>query len=156
MNTSVVSQKDRTVLWSVILSIALHVVLLVPGVKNLVPTDLFKVAEQPVFVEPLEFDLVSPPEQPIPTDQKSRYLSTVSSAASDLDPRDDGSALPKSEGVSPFPDTPSPAEGAEGGGKSELPPLPEEVGDLGEAVGLLLTGPLAQAGQGWLIVRLKG
>ena len=133
MVATAIGHKDRTVLWSIVISVLLHVVLLTPGIRNLFPDDPFKLEEQPVFVEPLEFELVSPPATPTPTDRVSRYASTVTSGASDQDDQDDDSALPKSEGVIPIPDTPSQAEGAEGGGESELPPLPEEVSDLGEA-----------------------
>ncbi len=133
MVATAIVHKDRTVLWSIVISVLLHVVLLTPGIRNLFPDDPFKFEEQPVFVEPLEFELVSPPAAPTPTDRVSRYVSTVTSGASDQDDQDDDSALPKSEGVIPIPDTPSQAEGAEGGGERELPPLPEEVSDLGEA-----------------------
>ncbi|UCG50551.1 MAG: energy transducer TonB [Candidatus Latescibacterota bacterium] len=125
--------KDRTIFGSVVISIVLHLVILTPGLRNLVPDDLFSLEEREIELPPLEFELVSPPERPTPTDRLSRYLSTVSSAASDDSPENDESALPKREGVVPIPDTPSRQEGAEGGGESELPPLPEEVTDLGEA-----------------------
>ena len=133
MVLSLVSNKDRTILWSVIASVVIHVALLAPVVRNLVPEDLFEIREQTIVLEPLEFELVSPPETPTPTERLSRYLSTMSSAASDLDRANDDSALPKSEGVVPIPDTPSSREGAEGGGAGELPPLPQEMSDLGEA-----------------------
>jgi hypothetical protein len=134
MLASLVSHRDRTILWSVIASALLHLVLLVPGVREIGPSDLFEVKKLPVVLEPMEFELVSPPERPTPTNRVSRYLSTVSSAASDDSRENDDSALPKSDGTSPFPDTPSARAGAEGGGQGELPPLPEEMGDLGEAL----------------------
>jgi hypothetical protein len=133
MLASLFSNRDRAILWSVVASILLHLALLVPGVRGLVSTDAFEVEEVPVVLPPMEFELVSPPERATPTSRLSKYLSTVSSAASDQSGENDNSALPKSEGKSPFPDTPSASEGAEGGGQGELPPLPEEMGDLGEA-----------------------
>jgi hypothetical protein len=133
MISALTSNKDRTIVWSVLASVLLHAALLIPAVKNLVPEDLLEIREQPVVLEPIEFELVSPPERPTPTERLSRYLSTVSSAASDVDRANDDSALPKSEGVIPIPDTPSQREGAEGGGAGELPPLPQEMSDLGEA-----------------------
>jgi outer membrane biosynthesis protein TonB len=128
-----ISHRDRTIAWCVAASVLLHLTLLVPGVKNLVKTDVFEVKDTPVPLPPMEFELVSPPETPTPTNRLSKYLSTVSSAASDRSRKNDDSALPKSEGPSPFPDTPSARAGAEGGGQGEVPPLPEEMGDLGEA-----------------------
>lgn len=133
MGTSLATNKDRTIFWSVCASIVLHAALLVPAMKNLVPDDLLEVREETIVLEPMEFELVSPPERPTPTERLSRYLSTVSSAASDLDRSNDDSSLPRSEGVIPIPDTPSRREGAEGGGAGELPPLPKEMSDLGEA-----------------------
>jgi hypothetical protein len=133
MLASLSSHRDRTILWSVFASILLHLVLLVPGVRDAIPKDLFETKEVPVVLPPMEFELVNPPQNPTPSDRLSKYLSTVSSAASDQSKENDDSALPKSDGRSPFPDTPSRSEGAEGGGRGELPPLPEEMGDLGEA-----------------------
>jgi len=134
MLASLSSHRDRTILWSIVASILLHLVLLVPGVRDAVPKDLFDTKEVPVVLPPMEFELVSPPENPSPSNRLSKYLSTVTSAASDQSRENDDSALPKSDGTSPFPDTPSAREGAEGGGQGELPPLPEEMGDLGEAL----------------------
>ena len=133
MLASLSSHRDRTILWSVVASVVLHLVLLVPGVRDAIPKDLFETKEVAVVLPPMEFELVNPPQNPTPSDRLSKYLSTVSSAASDQSGENDDSALPKSEGRSPFPDTPSQQEGAEGGGRGELPPLPEEMGDLGEA-----------------------
>ncbi|MBP2681390.1 MAG: rane protein, partial [Candidatus Krumholzibacteriota bacterium] len=133
MLASLLSNRDRAIFWSVVASILLHLVLLVPAVRDAVPKDLFETKEVPVVLAPMEFELVNPPQNPTPSDRLSKYLSTVSSAASDDSPKDDGSALPKSDGTSPFPETPSQREGAEGGGQGELPPLPEDMGDLGEA-----------------------
>jgi outer membrane biosynthesis protein TonB len=126
-------QRDPTIFWAVVVSIMIHAVALIPGLKDMFPSDFLEFEEPPVVVEPIEFELVSPPNTPTPTERASRYLSTVSSEASDNDDRNDDSALPRSAGVVPIPDTPSPQPGEEGGGESELPPLPEEVTDLGEA-----------------------
>jgi outer membrane biosynthesis protein TonB len=125
--------RDRTIYWMVVLSTLLHVVVLAPFIRDILPSDLFTVKVEPVVLPPLEFELVSPPERPTPSDNLSRYLSTVSSRASDNVDIDEESDLPHSEGVIPIPDTPSETDGAEGGGASELPPLPEEQADLGEA-----------------------
>ncbi|MEJ2721786.1 MAG: hypothetical protein P8181_11710, partial [bacterium] len=133
MSTAVLAQKDRAIFWCIVVSVLLHGVFLLPAVRNLIPDDLFKIEEQEIEVPPIEFELVSPPEQPTPTTTSSRYLSTVSSAASDDSPENDDSALPKQEGTIPIPDTPSEQMGAEGGGTSDVPPMPEEVTDLGEA-----------------------
>jgi len=125
--------RDRTIYWAVIISAILHALLLAPWVKRILPKDLFTPQVQEVVVEDLEFLLVSPPEQQKPSDNASRYLSTVSSRASDDVDLAEESDLPHSEGVIPIPDTPSQADGAEGGGEQELPPLPEQETDLGEA-----------------------
>jgi outer membrane biosynthesis protein TonB len=133
VSVAVLAQKDRTIFWSVVVSIIVHAVVLIPAIRNIVPEDLFKLDEMVIEAPPIEFELVSPPEQPIPTNQPSQYLSTVASAASDESPDNDDSALPRREGVIPLPDTPSEEAGAEGGGDTELPRLPEQVADLGEA-----------------------
>jgi outer membrane biosynthesis protein TonB len=125
--------RDRTIYWAVAISAILHAVALAPIIKKVLPKDLFTAQVQEVVVEDLEFVLVSPPERPTPSDNLSKYLSTVSSRASDDVELDEESDLPHSEGVIPIPDTPSEADGAEGGGEQELPPLPEEETDLGEA-----------------------
>ena len=57
--------------------------MLAPWVKRVLPKDLFTPQVQEVVVEDMEFLLVSPPEQPTPSDNVSRYLSTTSSLASD-------------------------------------------------------------------------
>lgn len=146
MLSAVASHKDRTVLWSIIASVLLHLVLVVPGVRSVVPQGLFEIKQEPKALEPLEFELVSPPENPIPTDQTSRYGSTVSSAASGLESKTGDPTLPKSDGLSPIPNTPSGrqgmeepkraegAEGPEGVRGSAIPALPEEGADLGEAI----------------------
>jgi outer membrane biosynthesis protein TonB len=128
-------RKDRTIYWTVVASAFLHALVLTPFIRKILPRDFGAVEAkvQPVVVEPLEFELVSPPEDPTPSNNLSRYLSSVSSRASDDVDLDQKSDLPHSEGVIPIPDTPSRSDGAEGGGKQELPPLPEEEADLGEA-----------------------
>lgn len=131
--THSIHPKDRTLLWGLVVSVLIHAVLLLPQVKELLLKNMSLDLPEEVYIEPLEFELVSPPQRPIPTDRASRYLSTVSSAASDVVDTKDKGDLPHGEGVVPFPDTPSQQEGAEGGGDSEVPPLPEEVADLGEA-----------------------
>jgi outer membrane biosynthesis protein TonB len=133
MVSAAVIDKDRTIYWSVVVSALLHVVVLAPFIRDLVPSDFFTVKVDPVVTEPLEFELVSPPERPTPSNNVSRYLSTVSSKASDNVDAEEETDLPHSEGVIPIPDTPSQTDGAEGGGERELPPLPEEDVDLGEA-----------------------
>ncbi|HEX5132758.1 MAG TPA: energy transducer TonB [Candidatus Krumholzibacteria bacterium] len=127
------THRDRTILWGIAASILLHALLLVPGVRHAFETLDIEIPKEPV-VEPLEFTLVSPPETPTPTDAQSRFLSTVSSAASDQEMRDSASDMPHSEGKIPIPDNPSPTPGEEGGGKSELPPLPVENDGLSEAL----------------------
>jgi outer membrane biosynthesis protein TonB len=117
--------------WGIVLSIALHGLLFVPGLKEYVKEWEFEIPDE-IPAVPIEFTLVSPPENPIPTDDASQYLSTVSSRASDVVDTEERTNLPHGEGEVPFPDTPSQADGAEGGGDSEVPPLPEETTDLGE------------------------
>jgi len=120
-------------MWALAVSILIHAVVLLPQVKDMLLKNLNLDLPEEVYVEPLEFELVSPPDRPIPTDQASRYLSTVSSAASDMVDTKDKTDLPHGEGLVPFPDQASVRDGAEGGGDSELPPMPEETTDLGEA-----------------------
>ena len=124
--------RDKTILWGLVLSLMLHGLLFLPGVRDLVSSINIEIPDE-IVVSPIEFMLVSPPENPTPSDNLSKYLSTVSSKASDVVDTDEKTDLPHGEGIVPFPDTPSRADGAEGGGQSELPPLPEEVTDLGDA-----------------------
>lgn len=125
-------QHDRTILWAVVVSLVLHSVLFIPGLKDIFkPLDI-ELKDEPVAV-PLEFTLVSPPDNPTPTDKVSKYLSSVSSAASDVVKTDKTTDEPHGEGVVPIPDTPGQKGGSEGGGSSALPPLPEETTDLGDA-----------------------
>ena len=125
-------EHDRTIVWGVVLSLALHVVFFMPGIQDFFKSLDIEFEPEPVPV-PIEFTLVSPPENPTPNDEISKYLSTVSSKASDVVDTDKKTDLPHGEGKIPIPDTPARAEGAEGGGQSELPPLPQETTDLGEA-----------------------
>ena len=131
------SQRDRTLVWGVVASIVLHAVLFVPGVRDVFKDAVDIEIDRPLPpAVPMEFTLVSPPENPTPspTDQQSRFASTVNAQASDSDPRDTGADAPHSEGRLPLPDTPGQPGGADGGGKSELPPLPQEQEGLSEAL----------------------
>lgn len=132
LSTHLQSSRDKTILWGFVLSLAIHGLMFIPGVKDYFETLDISLPEQ-VTVVPMEFTLVSPPEQPTPSSNLSRYLSTVSSKASDVVDTEEKTDLPHGEGVVPIPDTPARADGAEGGGESEVPPLPEEVTDLGDA-----------------------
>lgn len=125
--------RERTMLWwGIAVSILLHSLLFIPGIQNLFEDWDIEIPNEPVVI-PMEFTLVSPPEKPIPSDNVSRYLSTVSSAASDVVEAEEQTDVPHGEGEVPIPDTPSSREGAEGGGPGDVPPLPEETTDLGEA-----------------------
>jgi len=124
--------RDRALTWGIALSVLVHCLLFVPGLNDVFKDLDIKLPEE-VVVEPIEFELVSPPENPQPSDRPSRFLSTVSSRASDVVESRDRTELPHGEGVVPFPDHPSQTSGAEGGGQSEIPPLPQETSDLGEA-----------------------
>ena len=126
--------KDKTFWIALVASIAIHVIVLIPFSKGLIPQEWFEAQEQPAYVEPLEFELVSPPAEPTPTEDQSRYLSTVNSAASDNVDTPEESDLPHSEGKIPIVDNPSPAEGAEARGQSDVPPLPEQSQSLSEAL----------------------
>jgi outer membrane biosynthesis protein TonB len=123
-------EKERTLLWAIVLSVLLHGVLFIPGVRDMFEDWDFDIPDE-VEVVPMEFTLVSPPEHPTPSSNVSKYLSTVSSAASDVVETEHKTDVPHGEGEVPIPDHASDAEGAEGGGKSEVPPLPEETTDLG-------------------------
>ncbi len=129
---NVMPPRDRTMMWALLISLVVHAAVMLPYAKELMEKLNFEPAE---VVEPvsIEFQLVSPPEQVIPTNQVSQFGSTVNSAAADSDPRNDDSAIPKASGASPFLDNPSPHDGALGQGKSDLPPIPDEVSDLGQA-----------------------
>lgn len=125
--------RDRTFYWAVVISILLHVIVLVPFLKDMIPEEFFEAQVTPAAAEPIEFVFVNPPSNPSPRPQDSRFLSTQDALAQDRTQNDDVNDVPESEGLSPFPENPSPTDGSEGGGENELPPLPEEVADLGEA-----------------------
>jgi outer membrane biosynthesis protein TonB len=127
------NKRDRTIVWGITVSVLIHALVMLPQVKDLFPGELELSVPEEVIIEPLEFELVSPPPNPTPTSQPSRYLSTVSSAARDRMDSEEDTDTPRGEGIVPFPDQPSTQDGAEGGGESEVPPLPEETSDLGEA-----------------------
>jgi len=130
--------RDRTLLWGLVASVALHAILFVPAVRDVFSDVVAGAIDQRIepepMVPPMEFTLVSPPDNPTPTEEESGFRSTVSSAASDQDPRDTGANAPHGEGRIPIPDTPGRSGGSDGGGKAELPPLPQEQGDLSEAL----------------------
>lgn len=127
--------RDRTILWGIAASLFVHALLLVPGVRDMFQSLNIDLKQPEPVVQPIEFTLVSPPQNPTPNDKTtSRFLSSVSAKASDNDARDTQSDMPHSEGKIPIPDTPSPTNGEVGGGKSELPPMPREQSDLSEAL----------------------
>ena len=127
-------RNDRTLFWGLVASVVLHAVLFVPGIRDVFKDTVNIRLDEPPAAPPMEFTLVSPPENPTPNDEEGRFRSTVSSQASDNDPRDTGADAPHSEGKLPIPDTPGQPGGADGGGKSELPPMPEEQEGLGDAL----------------------
>jgi outer membrane biosynthesis protein TonB len=89
-------ERDRTLAWAVIISILVHASLLGYGLykrEQALAVDLTRAREQQDM--PVEVSLVEPPQSPIPTERKSTNLSTVSSEASDLDPRDTQSDVPR-------------------------------------------------------------
>ena len=131
------SRRDRAFVWGVVASILLHAVLFVPGIRDVFEhavnlENLDQTAPPPDI--PLEFTLVSPPENPVPTDERSELGSTVSSQASDDNPLDTDSDAPHSEGRLPVPDTPGRTGGADGGGESDVPPMPEEQEGLSDVL----------------------
>lgn len=130
LTTGLQSPRERTLLWGIVLSVLLHGILFIPGVQDVFKELDLEIPDE-VPVVPMEFILVSPPENPTPSQNISKYLSTVSSRASDVVESEDQTDLPHGEGEVPIPDTPSPDEGAEGGGQSDIPPLPNETEDLG-------------------------
>jgi len=76
------SPRDRALLWGLVASLLLHAVLFVPGIRDAFQKLDIELKSEPV-IEPIEFTLVSPPENPTPPEHASRFLSTVSSRASD-------------------------------------------------------------------------
>jgi hypothetical protein len=119
-------------IWGIVLSVLIHGVLFLPGVQDMFKDWKLEIPDE-VAVVPMEFTLVSPPDNPTPSNEISPYLSTVNSQASDMSDAEQESDLPHSEGRIPIVDTPARERGAEGGGESELPPLPEKTTDLGDA-----------------------
>lgn len=88
-------ERDRTLAWAVIISVLIHASLLGFGLykrQRALEVDLTRAQE--LAQMPVEVALVEPPLRPIPTDKTSSNLSTVSSEASDLDPRDTKSDVP--------------------------------------------------------------
>jgi hypothetical protein len=124
--------RERTMIWGIVLSVLIHGVLFLPGVQDMFKDWKLEIPDE-VAVVPMEFTLVSPPDNPTPSNEISPYLSTVNSQASDMSDAEQESDLPHSEGRIPIVDTPARERGAEGGGESELPPLPEKTTDLGDA-----------------------
>jgi outer membrane biosynthesis protein TonB len=131
-------RSDRTIMWAVAASILLHAIFFMPGVRDIFKTvtEVKEALNQPPPEVPMEFTLVQPPENPTPAepDQKTPFRSTVSSAASDQDPRNTNSNTPHNEGKFPIPDNPGHQGGSDGGGKAELPPMPPEEEGLGDAI----------------------
>jgi outer membrane biosynthesis protein TonB len=135
--------RDRTLAWAVVISIAIHALLLAFGLYRrsaAIPIDLSQ-ADRNL---PVEVALVEPPQNPIPTDRTSRNLSVVSSEASDLDPRDTQADVPS--GTQLLEQTPPSSPGAnarpaggeseraDGKDKSREKDLPEQQEGLSEAV----------------------
>ncbi len=133
-------QRDRTLTWALAVSIAIHAILL-SGVlvqrQRSLAVDLTRAQEQET---PVEVALVEPPDRPIPTEKTSSNLSTVSSEASDLDPRDTQSDTPHGaqllqENPRPQNPPPSPQQPArEEGERSNDRSLPEEQEGLSDAI----------------------
>jgi outer membrane biosynthesis protein TonB len=122
-------QRDRTLAWAVVISIAIHALLLSYGLyrrSKAIPIDL-TAADRNL---PVEVALVEPPQNPIPTDRLSRNLSVVSSEASDLDPRDTQADVPS--GTQLIEETPPSKPGAnasDGGRKTEGEDQRDESGE---------------------------
>ena len=135
-------RRERTIFWGLLGSILLHGIFFVPGIRDVFThmvetnTQVLAALEAPPPDVPLEFNLVAPPENPIPPteEQDTPHRSTVNSQSSDDDPRDTGADAPHSKGQMPIPDTPGRQGGNDGGGQSELPPMPEEQEGLGDAI----------------------
>ncbi len=133
-------ERDRTLMWAVVISIAIHAVLLAYGLysrQRALAVDLTRAQEDEI---PVEVALVEPPLRPIPTERTSSNLSTVSSEASDLDPRDTQSDIPS--GSQRLEETrPAGARGDERtergedtSGEAREKALPEEQEGLSEAL----------------------
>jgi len=124
---------NRTFLIALTSSVTIHLLVLVLFNEGVLPKEWFTAEERPVFVEPMEFELVSPPADPTPSDNLSKYLSTVNAAASDNVDSPQESDLPQTDGTIPIVDNPSPTDGSEARGQAEVPPLPEETQSLADA-----------------------
>lgn len=134
-------ERDRTLTWALIISILIHALLLgfvLYKREQALAVDLTRAREQKDM--PVEVALVEPPERPIPTERKSTNLSTVSSEASDLDPRDTKSDVPHGvqmlqptppAGAAPQPRTDA---GEERRDRADGHKLPEDQEGLSEAV----------------------
>ncbi|HET6349020.1 MAG TPA: energy transducer TonB [Candidatus Krumholzibacteria bacterium] len=131
-------RRDKTLLWGLVVSIALHALFFMPGIRDVFKNavKLNQALEAPPPDVPMEFTIVSPPENPVPPekDQESRFRSTVNAQASDNEKQDTGADAPHSTGKFPIPDTPGKRDGNDGGGQSEVPPMPQEQEGLGEAI----------------------
>lgn len=126
--------KDHLILWAVIVSLVLHGILLAPWLGRFVERLEMMEAQAEPLVPPMEFTLVAPSPDPSPTEELSNLLSTTSAQARQETEAESEQDLPLSEGAIPIPDQPAPEEGAEGGGESDVPPIPDETADLGEAI----------------------
>lgn len=137
-------ERDRTLAWAVAISILIHASFLGFGLykrQQALAVDLTQAQEQDEM--PVEVALVEPPLQPIPTERTSTNLSTVSSEASDLDPRDTQSDIPS--GTTLLQSTPPEGEASdrdeqreenrdEGRDDRRTDQLPEEQEGLTEAL----------------------
>ena len=134
-------ERDRTLTWAVIISVLIHASLLGVGLykrQSALAVDLTRAEE--LAQMPVEVALVEPPQTPIPTDKMSSNLSTVSSEASDLDPRDTQADVPAGQSLlEPTPPSGARAEPRQDSGEEEnqrdqKQELPEEQEGLTEAL----------------------
>ena len=134
-------ERDRTLTWAVVISVLVHASLLGVGLhqrQRALEVDLTRAEE--LAQMPVEVALVEPPQQPIPTDKTSSNLSTVSSEASDLDPRDTNADVPAGETLlEQAPPSGSPQRSQEQSSdeqnqKGEKQNMPEEQEGLSEAL----------------------
>lgn len=134
-------ERDRTLMWAVVISILIHASLLAFGLYKRaqgLEVDLTRAQEQEEL--PVEVALVEPPLVPIPTERTSTNLSTVSSEASDLDPRDTQSDIPSGQQL--LQQTPPAGggeahradQGEEAKGERDERALPEEQEGLSESL----------------------
>jgi len=139
-------ERDRTLTWAVIISVLIHTLLFGFGLhqrQRALEVDLTRAQELQDM--PVEVALVEPPQRPLPTDQQSTNLSTVSSEASDLDPRDTQSDVPAGEQLleqnSPSNSRENSRDGEDEKQASEKQPMPEEQEGLTEALRQRHTSP---------------